>query len=109
MLKNSFFKAKCYTRKGDQKCVLCLNSGWLTFDVEVLRVALSVTLLVGRDAGVEAGILAPDLLQDERLVADDHAVGHVLDQEFALETIKAWNETNNVATFLYGVNIQKRN
>jgi len=57
----------------------------LTFDVEVLRVALAVTLLVGRDAGVEAGVLAPNLLEDEGLVADDHAVGHILHQEFALE------------------------
>jgi hypothetical protein len=53
-----------------------------------LRVTLSIAFLVGRNAGVEAGILAPDLLKDEGLVADDHAVGHVLDQELALEQQK---------------------
>ena len=58
---------------------------FLTLDVEVLRVALSVSLWVGGHAGVEAGLGPVHLLQDQGLVADQDTAGHVLNHEFALE------------------------
>ena len=56
----------------------------LTFDVEVLRVALAVALGVGGDARVEPGLAAAHGLQHERPVPDQHAAGHVLVHEFSL-------------------------
>ena len=44
------------------------NSNVLTFDVEVLSIAFPVSFLVWGHAGVESGgILATDLLEDQRL------------------------------------------
>ena len=57
----------------------------LTFDVEILRVALSVALAVGRHARVEPGVGAVHLLKHERLVADQNPAGNVFHHEFALE------------------------
>ena len=45
----------------------------LTFDVEVDGVADTVALDVVRDAGVDAGLIPTNVLQDETLVADDDA------------------------------------
>ena len=56
----------------------------LTFDVEVLCVALAVALGVGGDAGVEAGLAPPHVLQHQRPVPDEHAARHVLPNRLAL-------------------------
>ena len=61
-----------------------LVSIWLTFDVEVLRVALAVALGVGGDARVEPGLAAAHGLQHQRPVPDQDAAGDVLLHEFSL-------------------------
>ena len=58
----------------------------LTLDVEVLRVALAVSLGVGGDAREEPGVVPADLLQDERVIPDKDPGRDVLLHEFALET-----------------------
>jgi hypothetical protein len=53
----------------------------LTFDVEIDRIADSVTLDVVRDASVDARLIPANVLQDEALVADNDAV-HRADSEW---------------------------
>ena len=56
----------------------------LTLDVEVLGVALAVALFVGGDAGIEARLTPPHVLQHQRPVPDEHAARHVLPNRLAL-------------------------
>ena len=50
----------------------------LTLDVEEESVALAVRHHVGGDAGVEAGLVGGDALEDEGLVTQDDSIGHIL-------------------------------
>lgn len=56
----------------------------LTKDVEVERVALSITLRIEADARVVAGATPTDSLQHQTLVADDDPVVHVVVQDLTL-------------------------
>ena len=56
----------------------------LTLDVEEQSVALAVRHHVGGDAGVEAGLVGVDGLEDEGLVTKDDATGHILVNSLSL-------------------------
>ena len=56
----------------------------LTLDVEEESVALAVRHHVGGDAGVEAGLLGGDGLEDEGLVTQDDSIGHILINSLSL-------------------------
>ena len=56
----------------------------LTLDVEEQSVALAVRHHVGGHAGVEAGLVGVDGLEDEGLVTQDDAIGHILINSLSL-------------------------
>ena len=67
-----------------QKMIFLKNSTILTLDVEVLRVALSVSLHVGRDAVVQPCPGARHALQHQGVVPHQDPAGHVLVHKLAL-------------------------
>ena len=57
----------------------------LTLYIQQQRVALPVSHHVGGHAGVEAGVVGVDGLDDEGLVTEDNAVGNILINPLSLE------------------------
>ncbi len=81
-----------------QKMIFFENSTILTLDVEVLRVALSVSLHVGRDAVVQPCPGARHALQHKGVVPHQDPAGHVLVHKLALR--KDANAIYTIQVFL---------